>query len=93
MRIAGAADHAGYELKETLRRDLRRAGHELLDLGTHDPGQPDDYPDFAAALGQTIQNGQAARGVLICGSGVVPFEDRLSSCSNMIFEDESSISR
>jgi len=70
MRIAVAADHAGYELKETLRRDLQGAGHEILDLGTRCPDQPDDYPDFAAALGQAIQTGQAARGVLICGSGV-----------------------
>ena len=70
MRIAIAADHAGYELKEVLRRDLLDLEYEVRDLGTHTPGQPDDYPDFAAALGQTIQAGNAERGVLICGSGV-----------------------
>jgi ribose 5-phosphate isomerase B len=70
MRIAIAADHVGYELKQILGRDLQALGHEVRDLGTHDPGQPDDYPDFAAALGQVLQAGQAERGVLICGSGV-----------------------
>lgn len=70
MRLAIAADHAGYELKEILRGELQAMGHQVLDLGTHDPGQPDDYPDFAVALGRTIQTGQAERGVLICGSGV-----------------------
>ena len=70
MRIAIAADHAGYELKEILRRDLQSVGHAVVDLGTHDAGQPDDYPDFAAALGKTVQAGEVERGVLICGSGV-----------------------
>ncbi len=70
MRIAVAADHAGYELKENLRRALDALGHEVLDMGTRDPDPADDYPDFAAALGKTIQAGRADRGVLICGSGV-----------------------
>jgi len=70
MRIALAADHAGYELKQVLAADLQALGHEVLDLGTHRPDQPDDYPDFAAALGHALQAGEAVRGILVCGSGV-----------------------
>ena len=70
MRIVIGADHAGYEMKEALRVELVGEGHEVIDVGSHDPSQPDDYPDFAAALGRTIQAGRADRGVLICGSGV-----------------------
>jgi ribose 5-phosphate isomerase B len=70
MPLAIAADHAGYDLKEVLRRDLLAAGYAVVDLGTHTPGQPDDYPDFAIALGRAIQAGQVERGILICGSGV-----------------------
>ena len=70
MRIAVAADHAGFELKQLLAEHMRKAGHEVIDLGTDDANKPDDYPDFAAALGRSVQRGQAERGVLICGSGV-----------------------
>jgi ribose 5-phosphate isomerase B len=70
VRIAIAADHAGFDLKEFIRRELTTAGYETIDLGTRSADQPDDYPDFAAALGRAIQTGQAERGVLICGSGV-----------------------
>lgn len=69
MRIAIAADHAGYHLKETLAADLRHAGRDLLDLGTNGDA-PVDYPDFAEALGAAVVGGAAARGILICGSGV-----------------------
>src|SRR3954452_24422438 len=70
MKIVVGADHAGFELKETLRDALAEQGHEVLDLGTFDPSQPDDYPDYALAVGRALQEGQAERGILICGSGV-----------------------
>lgn len=70
MRIAIAADHAGFDLKELVRKELVAAGHEVIDLGARSADKPDDYPDFAAALGEAIQTGRARRGVLICGSGV-----------------------
>jgi ribose 5-phosphate isomerase B len=68
MRIVVGADHAGYELKETVAAELREAGHEILDVGT-DSTESVDYPDFAAAVGQAIVDGHAERGILICGSG------------------------
>ena len=70
MRIAVAADHAGFELKNEIAGLLRAAGHDVTDLGAHAYDAKDDYPDFSAAIGRAIQNRQAERGVLICGSGV-----------------------
>jgi len=69
MRIAVGADHAGFPLKEAIIQAIRAAGHEVLDLGAFDT-QPSDYPDFALAVGRAIQEGQAERGILLCGSGV-----------------------
>ncbi|MGC3998630.1 MAG: RpiB/LacA/LacB family sugar-phosphate isomerase [Anaeromyxobacter sp.] len=69
MRVAVAADHAGLGLKEHLAGQLRAAGHEVLDLGTHDT-TPSDYPVHAEALARALLAGQAERGVLVCGSGV-----------------------
>jgi len=70
MRIAVGADHAGVPLIDAAIAELRRLGHEVIDLGTHDPSQPDDYPDRAVAVAAEINSGNCERGVLICGSGV-----------------------
>jgi ribose 5-phosphate isomerase B len=70
MKIAIGADHGGYPLNERIIEELRQAGHELIDFGTHDGTRPDDYPDYALKVGQAIQNGQTEIGILICGSGV-----------------------
>jgi ribose 5-phosphate isomerase B len=69
MRVAIAADHAGFELKETLVRHLRSRGHDVADLGGHD-ATPSDYPDHAERLGRALAEGAAERGVIVCGSGV-----------------------
>jgi ribose 5-phosphate isomerase B len=69
MRIAIAFDHAGFPLKEVVKQAVHDAGHETVDLGT-DSITPVDYPDFAEKLGRAILDGQAERGVLVCGSGV-----------------------
>ncbi len=69
MKVAVACDHAGFPLKEFVVETVRRAGHEVIDLGT-DSDAPVDYPDFAAKVGRAIQRGEADRGVLLCGSGV-----------------------
>lgn len=67
--IAIAADHGGFELKSLLIKDLQAAGHAVVDLGTHTADSV-DYPDFADALAGALKDGRAARGVLICGSGI-----------------------
>jgi ribose 5-phosphate isomerase B len=70
MRIAIGADHGGYPLNERVIDELRAAGHEVTDFGTHDGSVPDDYPDYALKVGQAVQANQADIGILICGSGV-----------------------
>ncbi|MDW8327289.1 MAG: ribose 5-phosphate isomerase B [Anaerolineales bacterium] len=70
MNIAVAADHAGYPLKARIIEVIRAAGHEALDLGTHSAEVAVDYPDFARAVGEAVQQGRAERGILLCGSGV-----------------------
>ena len=66
-KVAIGADHAGYPLKEYLLRCLE-ADHEFLDLGTYST-ESVDYPDFAAAVGETVRTGGADRGIVVCGSG------------------------
>ena len=69
MRISVATDHAGFSLKQTVLDELTRLGHTPLDLG---PASPDsvDFPDYAERVGRSLQNKEADRGILICGSGV-----------------------
>ncbi|HEY1499548.1 MAG TPA: ribose 5-phosphate isomerase B [Acidobacteriaceae bacterium] len=69
MKLAIAADHAGFLLKGDVRGYLERLGHEVIDLGAFN-AEPSDYPDFAEAVGRALQAGRAERGILICGSGV-----------------------
>lgn len=69
MKIAVGSDHAGFELKQEMAGELRKAGHEVIDVGTHSKA-PVDYPDSAAAVGRAVVDGRSERGVLICGSGV-----------------------
>jgi ribose 5-phosphate isomerase B len=70
MRIAIAADHGGFPLNERVIEELRAAGHEIEDFGTHDGSVPDDYPDYALSVGRALQSGKAEIGIIICGSGV-----------------------
>jgi len=69
MRIALAADHAGFQLKDELATWLREAGHEVSDLGT---GSPDsvDYPEYGARLADAVASGEADKGIAVCGSGI-----------------------
>ena len=69
MKVAVACDHAGFPLKETVLEAVRKAGHDALDLGTFS-ADPVDFPDVTETLGKAIQSGEAARGILVCGSGV-----------------------
>ncbi|MBZ5628463.1 MAG: ribose 5-phosphate isomerase B [Acidobacteriia bacterium] len=69
MRICVGADHAGFALKEIVRKFLAELGHEVDDLGTHST-DPVDYPAYAEAVVNAVLAGNNERGVLICGSGV-----------------------
>ena len=69
MRIALAADHAGYELKDELAAWLQEAGHDITDLGANGPDSV-DYPQFGAKLAEEVASGRAERGIAVCGSGL-----------------------
>jgi ribose 5-phosphate isomerase B len=69
MKIAIGADHAGFALKEHLRRKLTQEGHEVVDYGTDRPDST-DYPDYAAPVARDVASGRADRGILVCASGV-----------------------
>jgi RpiB/LacA/LacB family sugar-phosphate isomerase len=69
MRIVVGADHRGYQMKDEIAAALRRAGHQVLDVGTNSADSV-DYPDYARAIGEALTDGRAERGVLVCGSGV-----------------------
>lgn len=69
MKIAIGFDHAGFPLKQTALDAVREAGHEPIDKGTNSADSV-DFPDFAEKVGRAIQNGEAERGIIVCGSGV-----------------------
>lgn len=69
MRIAIGGDHAGFQLKQHLVPLVKQWGHDVTDLGAYDT-EPSDYPDFARAVGEAVQRGEAERGIIVCGSGV-----------------------
>ena len=69
MRIALAADHAGFALKDELAGWLREQGHDVLDLGTNS-AESVDYPEFGTRLARAVASGEAERGVAVCGSGI-----------------------
>ena len=70
MKVAVAFDHRGVHLRAKLLETLREARHEAIDLGTDSDAVRIDYPDKAAEVGAAIKDGEAERGVLVCGSGV-----------------------
>ena len=65
-----AADHAGFEEKEMLKRELTKLGLKHEDLGADSCVSDDDYPDYAHPLARKISRGEAKRGILLCGSGI-----------------------
>jgi ribose 5-phosphate isomerase B len=67
--IAIASDHAGVEMRGAVKAELEALGHRVLDLGTQGPDSV-DYPDFADAVAEALQQGRATRGVLVCGTGI-----------------------
>jgi len=69
MKVAIGADHAGFVLKEHLRRRLEQEGHQVVDEGTNSTASC-DYPDFAALVAHDVTEGRAERGILVCGTGI-----------------------
>ena len=69
MKIAVGFDHAGFPLKQTVLQAISDAGHEPMDMGTNS-AEPVDFPDYSEKVGRAVQNGEAERGILVCGSGV-----------------------
>ena len=68
QRIAIGADHAGFELKEHLKKWLEKNGHVVTDCGTHSP-ESADYPDFAHPVAEMVEKKESDLGLLVCGSG------------------------
>ncbi|MBP2646836.1 MAG: rpiB [Gemmatimonadetes bacterium] len=68
-RIPIGSDHAGFALKQQLINELRAEGYQPDDLGTHST-ESTDYPDFAHAVASQVEHGEAARGILLCGTGL-----------------------
>jgi ribose 5-phosphate isomerase B len=70
MNIAVGSDHGGYPLKQVVVDEIMKLGHTVIDCGAPGYDAGDDYPDFARAVGLAVQREEAARGVMLCGSGV-----------------------
>ncbi len=68
MKISIGADHAGFEMKERVKKHLLDLGHDVQDVGTHSP-ESTDYPPFAFRVAEAVRDGTAERGVLLCDSG------------------------
>ena len=64
MKLAIGADHAGYDLKAQILPWIESSGHEVMDIGAHSLDPADDFPDFAAAVAQSVSAGLAERGVM-----------------------------
>ncbi len=69
MKVAFACDHGGFPLRDAVTERIKALGHEVLDFGVFDDKSV-DYPDFASKAARAVQQGRAARAVIICGSGV-----------------------
>ena len=69
MKIVVGSDHAGFPMKAELVAFIRSRGHEVTDVGSHDPN-PVDFPDIARKVAAAITSGQAERGLMVCGTGV-----------------------
>jgi ribose 5-phosphate isomerase B len=68
MRFSIASDHAGYDMKEAVKKHLTAAGHEVVDFGTGST-ESTDYPDYGAPAARAVASGDVDAGILLCGSG------------------------
>lgn len=67
LPVAIGCDHAGYELKDFIKSHIEAGGWRVIDFGTHGPDSV-DYPDFAHPTATSVESGESAFGILICGS-------------------------
>ena len=70
MKIALAADHGGYDLKEAILRHLQERSIETVDLGTDNAETSVDYPLFGEACARQVADGKADLGIVCCGTGI-----------------------
>ena len=69
MKLIVGSDEAAYDFKEKIKEYLTSEGHEIIDKGTYD-GRPVLYPDIAVKVAQAVADGEADRGILMCGTGI-----------------------
>lgn len=70
MRIAIGSDHAGYNLKQTVKKHLNELGVEYSDFGCEGCAESVDYPDFGLSVAEAVVSGEYDRGIIICGTGI-----------------------
>ena len=70
MKVAVGSDHAGFALKERIKRELAALGHTVADVGTSSGTESVDYPDFAIPVAERVAAGEADRGVVMCATGI-----------------------
>jgi ribose 5-phosphate isomerase B len=70
VRVAIGCDHAGFGLKQLLKRELETLGHAVADFGTDAASPPVDYPDFCLPVAEAVARGTADRGIVLGGSGI-----------------------
>jgi ribose 5-phosphate isomerase B len=69
MKLAIGSDHAGYEMKEEIKKYLEEKGYEVKDYGTNST-ESCDYPEFGEKVGRAVASGECEEGVLVCGTGI-----------------------
>ena len=79
MRVGIATDHGGFDLKREMVKQLRGAGHDVVDFGAHELSEGDDHPNYVVPVAKAVATQQVERGVAICGSGI-----GASVCANKI---------
>ena len=70
MKIAIGSDHAGFELKEEVKKILKEKGYEYTDLGAESIDPKDDYPEYGKKVAEAVASGKYDRGIAICGTGI-----------------------
>jgi len=70
LKIAIGSDHAGFELKEEVKKILKEKGYEYTDLGAESIDPKDDYPEYGKKVAEAVASGKYDRGIAICGTGI-----------------------